>query len=105
MDRGQVKQLIQEHREEGETECRWCFAVAMQRVKANIIAQYDFPDATVLHLKCPRCGSEFSYYIRVRREDCLRNIILKLHSELEGRIDGNLIRKTNDRMWPEYDIG
>ncbi len=76
----------------------------MQGVKANIIAQYDFPDATVLNLKCSRCGGEFSYYIRARSEPYLHNIILELHPELEGRIDDNLIRKINGRMWPEYDI-
>ena len=74
------------------------------QVKANIIAQSDFPDTTVLNLKCSRCGGEFSYYIRAWGEDYLRNIILKLHPELEGRIDGNLIRKINGRIWPDYDI-
>ncbi len=96
MDEDQLNQLTKDHLKDGETECRWCFAVDLQRVKANIIAQHDFPDATVLHLKYPKCGGEFSYYIRAWGEDYLRNIILKLHPELEGRIDDNLIRKIND---------
>ena len=103
MDSSQARQLIKEYREEGETECRWCFAIDLQRVKANIIGQYNFPDATVLHLKCSRCDSEFSYYTRGWSEPYLRNIILKLHPKLEDKIDDNLIRKINDRMWPEYD--
>jgi len=102
MEVEQISQLTKAHLEDGEDECRWCFAVDMERVKCNQIAQYDFPDATVLHFKCPRCGGEFSYYIRAWGEDYLRNTILKLHPELEGRIDDDLIRKINDRMWPEY---
>ena len=42
MDKGQVKKLIRAHLEEGEAECRWCFAVDMYGVKANIIGQYNF---------------------------------------------------------------
>ena len=102
IDESQLKQLIKSHVEE-EQECRWCFAIDLQRVKADEIAHYDFPDAMVLHFRCPRCGGEFSYYIRAWGEDYLRNIILKLHPELEGSIDDNLIREINDRMWPEYD--
>ena len=45
MDSSQARQLIKEHREEGETECRWCFAIDLQRVKANIIGQHNFPIA------------------------------------------------------------
>jgi len=103
MNRNQVKQLIKDHREEGETECRWCFAVDMQRVKARIIGQYDFSDATVLHLRCPRCDGIFSYYIRAWGKSYVKNIISRLHPELEGRIDDDLLRKINNRMWPEFE--
>lgn len=57
----------------------------------------------VLHLKCPRCGGEFSYYIREWGELYLKSIITKLHPELEGKIDDDLLGQINDRMWPEYD--
>jgi uncharacterized C2H2 Zn-finger protein len=102
MDAAQPSQLTKKHLEEGMDECRWCFAVDMERVKARKVAQYDFPDATVIHLKCPRCGGEFSYYIRAWGENYIQNIVLKLHPELEGRIDDNLIREINNRMWPEF---
>jgi len=102
-DEQSIKEITRDHVEALEPECRWCFAIDLQRVRADIIAQHDFPDATVLHLRCPRCGGEFSYYIRAWGEDYIRNIVLKLHPELEGRIDDNLIRKINDRMWPEFD--
>jgi hypothetical protein len=90
------------YHEEGMDECRWCFAVDMEGVKARKITQYDFPDATVIHLKCPRCCGESSYYIRAWGEDYIRNIVLKLHPELEGRVDDNLMREINNRMWPEF---
>ena len=84
VDEVQLKNLIESHLKE-EEECRWCFAIDLQRVKADTIAQYDFADATVLHLRCPRCSGEFSYYIRAWGEDYIRNIVLKLHPQLKGR--------------------
>ncbi len=38
MDEDQLKQLIESHLEE-EEECRWCFAIDLERVKATKIAQ------------------------------------------------------------------
>lgn len=102
MDRDQVKQLIKDHLEEGETECRWCFAIDMQRIKGNIIATYNFPDATLVHLLCPKCGGEFTLYFHAWGKDHLKDIISKLHSELEGRIDDDLLSEINNRVWPEY---
>lgn len=103
MDAVQNSQLTEAHLEEGMDECRWCFAVDMERVKAKKIAQYDFPDATVIHMKCPRCGGESSYYIRIWGEDYIRSIVATLHPELESVIKDSLIREINDRMWPEFD--
>ena len=102
MDRDQAKQLIKDHLEEGETECRWCFAIDMQRIKGNIIATYNFPDATLVHLSCPRCGGEFTLYFHAWGESYLKDIISKLHPELEGRIDDDLLSEINNRVWPEY---
>ena len=102
MNKNETAKVIKEHVEDGETEYRWCFAVDLYRVKADIIAQYDFPDAMVLHLKCSRCGGEFSYYSRGWGEPYLKGIIMKLHPELEDKVDDDLIGKINDRMWPEY---
>ena len=103
MDATQVSQITRAHLEEGMNECRWCFAVDMERVKAKKIAQHDFPDAIVIHLKCPRCGGESSYYIRIWGEDYIRNVLLTLHPELETGIKDSLIREINDRVWPEFD--
>jgi len=50
MGEEQLKQLIKDHSEASEEECRWCFAIDLQRVKVEEIAQYDFPDATLVHL-------------------------------------------------------
>ncbi len=74
----------------------------MHRVKGEIIATYNYLDAMLVHLSCSRCGGEFTLYFHAWGEDYLKNIISKLHPELEGRIDGDLFNEINDRVWPEY---
>ncbi len=98
----QLRQLIKEHRE-NEEECRWCFAIDLKRVKAEVIDRQNLPDATVLHLKCPKCGGEFSYYIRAWGQDYIKERIEKLHPELAGHITEDMISIINDRLWPEHD--
>ena len=95
-----IRQLIKHHGEEGETECRWCFAVDMQRIKGTIIATYNFPDATLVHLSCPRCGGEFTLYFHAWEESYLKDIIATLHPELEERMD-NVFDEVNNRVCPE----
>jgi len=102
LDKHQIKELVKAHLEAEEPECRWCFAVDMQRVKGKIIAQYNFPDGMVLHLSCPRCGGEFSYYAEIWEADYLKNIIFKLHPELENNVADELFKEINDRVFPEY---
>lgn len=102
LDKNQIRELINAHLEAEEPECRWCFAVDMQRVKGKIIDQYNFPDGMVLHLSCPRCGGEFSYYAEIWEEDYLRNIISKLHPELGKNLEDKLFKEMNDRVFPEY---
>ena len=57
----------------------------------------------VLHIRCPRCGGEFSYYVQMWEEPYLSGIITKLHPELEGKITEDLIGEINRRLWPEFD--
>lgn len=102
MDQETIRRFTRGHLEEGIDECRWCFAIDLQRVKAIVIDQYDFPDATVLHLMCPRCGGEFSYYIRSWSEPYLTERMATLHPGLKGQITDDLIREVNDRLWPEF---
>lgn len=45
MNKEQVRQLIKAHLEEGETECKWCFTVDMQRIEGKAIATYNYPDS------------------------------------------------------------
>ena len=97
-----ILEMNKEHLEEGETECRWCFAVDMQRIKGEIIATYNYPDATLVNLSCPRCGGEFTLYIEAWDEPYLKDIIFKLHPELKDGIDDKLIAQINDRVFPEY---
>ncbi len=100
MNNEKTKQAIEAHLSAEEPECRWCFAVDMQRVKGKIIAQYDFPDAMVLHLSCPRCGGEFTHYAEIWEADYLRDIIFRLHSE-RRTLDEKDFREINRRVFPE----
>lgn len=97
-----MNQLIKAHLE-NELECRWCFAVDQKRVEGKIIAEYHFPDAILLHLRCPRCGGEFSYYSKGFDERYLRRTISKLRPKLTGiSADDELFEKITDRVFPEY---
>ena len=100
IDEDQFNKLIEAHREE-EDECRWCFAVDLHRVKTTLIAKYDFPDAMVLHFKCPRCEGEFSRYIHMWGEDYIRARIAKVHPDWAENVDDYQIQEINDRMWPD----
>lgn len=101
-DKNQIKELVKAHLEAEDPECRWCFAVDMQRVPGKIMATYSFPDGTVLHLLCPRCGGQFTFYSEGWEEDYLKNIISKLHPELGHEIDNKSLNEINRRLFPEY---
>lgn len=101
-DKHIIDELTKAHLEAVEPECRWCFAVDMQRVKGNKIARYDFPDAMLLHLSCPRCGGEFSEYIEGWNADYVMNILSKLHPELKNNLEEKLFTEINLRVFPEY---
>jgi len=102
-DEQSIEEITRNHVGALEPECRWCFAIDLVRVKASITAQYSFEDSEVLNLSCPRCGGEFSYYIRMWSQPYLEERITKLHPELKGQITDDLIREVNYRMWPEFD--
>jgi hypothetical protein len=102
MNNEQFQKLVKEHLEVGVTECRWCFAVDMKRVKGERIATHNYPDATLVHLSCPRCGGEFTFHFNAWGEDYLKSIISKLHPELGGRISDELFKDINNRVSPEY---
>ena len=98
------KELFRNHLEQGVDECRWCFAVDLERVKGDEIARYDFPDATVLHFSCPRCGGEFSQYINGWSETYAKEKINKLHPELGGIISDKLFKEVNDRVLYPFNL-
>lgn len=102
LDDNQARDLIKAHLKAESPECRWCFAIDMQRVKGNIIGQNNFSDALLLHLSCPRCGGEFSHYAEIWEESYLRNIISKLHPDLGDNLTEESFREMNDRVFPEH---
>ena len=81
------------------------FAIDMERVKGEIIAQYNFPDAMLLHLSCSRCGGEWSEYIRGFEGEYLRNRIYRLHPELRGPNGDEEFGEIIHRLWPEHPNG
>ncbi|MBI4303845.1 MAG: hypothetical protein HY665_05860 [Chloroflexi bacterium] len=97
-----IAEITKAHLEAGEPECRWCFAIDTQRVKGKILSRQDFPDASLLHLSCPRCGSEFTEYIEGWDKEYLTNIVFKLHPELRGNLSEKTLGKINQRVFPEY---
>ena len=105
MDDKAFDELLRTHLEAVEPECRSCFAIDMERVTGETIAQYDFEDGMLLHLSCPRCGGEWSEYIRVFTGEYLRDRIRRLHPELEGRNVDQEFDEAIDRLWPEHPNG
>ncbi len=97
-----TQELIKAHLEAETPECRWCFAVDMERIPGAIIARYDFPDGALLHLSCPRCDGKFSFYAEVWEGDYLKSVIYKLHPELEGTLTDGSFNEMNARVFPEY---
>ena len=98
MHKEQTEKITKDHLEEGIDECRWCFAVDMKRVKGIELARHDFPDATLWHFLCPRCGGEFSQYSNGWSETYVKEKINKLHPELGSIISDELFREVNDRV-------
>ncbi|MCD6567654.1 MAG: hypothetical protein J7K94_02845 [Dehalococcoidia bacterium] len=105
MEKERFDNLVRAHLEAVEPECRWCFAIDMERVKGEIIAQYDFPDTMLLHLSCPRCGGEWSEYIGGFDGDYLQERICELHPELKGVDGGQQFKQIIPRLWPEHPDG
>jgi len=73
MDNNEFDEVLRAHLEAVEPECRWSFAIDMESIKGEIIAQHDLPDAMMLHLSCLRCGGEWSEYIRGFTGEYLRD--------------------------------
>ena len=105
MEDNEIEDILRAHLEAVEPECRWCFAIDMERVKGEIIAQYDFSDAMVLLLACPRCGGYWTEYVRGFSREYLREHVHKLHPQLEGENIDQKFEEAIDRLWPEHPDG
>jgi len=47
MDNNEFDEVLRAHLEAVEPEYRWSFAIDMERIKGEIIAQHDLPDAMI----------------------------------------------------------
>jgi len=101
MDRKELRKLIGAHLEKRERECRWCFAIDKVRVDGDIIGQYDFSDAMLLHLRCPRCDGEFTCYAKIFGRDYIEERVRKLHPETKGVISEEWLEEIVDLVFPE----
>ena len=86
MNNRQIKKLLNDYFDVEEPECRWCFAIDKQRVKGEVVTEYEFPDGCLQHLSCPRCGGEFTAYFMQGKADYVRERGNKLHPEWKGKI-------------------
>ena len=94
--------ILKAHLEADEFECRWCFAVDMERVPGKIIKKYRFPDATLHHLACPRCEGEWTEYTPATDAGYLKSRIFKLHPELKDNLGYDRFREIVDLLWPKH---
>ena len=94
----EVKQLTEAYLDEGITECRWCFAIDLERIEGEEISRHLYADSFFIHLLCPRCHGEFTLYSPGWGEDYLKERIVELHPELEDRIDNELLNDIIGRI-------
>jgi hypothetical protein len=101
IDYDEYRQLIKEHLE-SVGECRWCFAIDLERVPGTLVAQHDYSDGMLLQYQCSRCGGEFTVYSQGFDEPYLKERIRKLHPELGGVIDDEVFEEIIDCVCPEH---
>lgn len=61
MNKKDFDKTLEAHLKAVPCECRWCFAIDGRRVAGEEVNFFSFPDLIVVHLRCPRCGGEFTY--------------------------------------------
>ena len=87
MDQNNIKNIVETHLGALEPECRWCFAIDMERVAGEPIDSCCFPDYFVQHFRCPRCGGEFTDVSPVYEMGYLKQRILRLYPHLSDIVD------------------
>jgi hypothetical protein len=87
---GSFDEMLQDHLGAVPFECRWCFAIDRKRVGGEIISDHNFPDLSVTHLRCPRCGGEFTYVSEGFERSYLLKRICTLYPQLASLIKRGL---------------
>jgi len=85
-----------------ELYCRWCRAIDETIIECEETEILHFSDAMLLVLKCPRCGAATTHYNCGFSEPYLRQVMLKLESDL-ARVssDEQCFAQVIDRLYPE----
>ena len=99
MDDNSFDQILKAHLGAVPFECRWCFAIDGERVGGEEIENYCFRDLQVIHLRCPRCGGEFTYASEGFEASYLKERICKVYPELSA-----FVSKGFPRSWPKEDM-
>jgi hypothetical protein len=87
MNEKNIKDIVKAHLEALKPECRWCFAIDMERVTGELIESFWFPDYYVQHLRCPRCGGEFTDVNPVYEMGYLKERLLRLYPHMSDIIE------------------
>ncbi len=84
MDENSFDEILEAHLGALPFECRWCFGIDGERVGGEVIKTHFFPDLQVTHLRCPRCGGEFTSVNEGFEGGYLEERICKLYPELSA---------------------
>jgi hypothetical protein len=101
-DRPDIHELITAHLEAPAPECRWCFAIDLERVPGRVLGTVRLSDASLVRLICPRCGCEFSFYSEGWEDDYLMKVISKLHPNQPHENHRQLLMQAHRLLFPEY---
>ena len=82
MGQNSFDEILEAHLGAVPFECRWCFAIDGERVGGEEIENYSFRDLQVIHLRCPRCGGEFTFASQGFEASYLRDRICQVYPEL-----------------------
>jgi len=97
--------ILRQHLETAEFECRWCWGIDRERVKGEELAWTKLPDASLIYLSCPKCGGSWSEYFTGFDGEYLRDRIRRLHPEMEEENVQQRFEESVDRLFPQHPDG
>jgi hypothetical protein len=102
IDQNRLNELIAAHLEAVDPECRWCFAIDLERIPGKIVRVSNFSDGSLFEIVCPKCGSQFTYLSEGWEDNYLINVIKNLHPNDPQEIQDELLDQAHKLLFPEY---